>query len=58
MSCLSAIPLYFATAIAEIVSCYRPMPWLVDGIRPTLLDLSGAAVVLAGMAIIVFAPRT
>ncbi len=30
---------------------------LVDGIRPTLWDLLGAAVVLSGMAIIAFAPR-
>lgn len=32
--------------------------WLVDGIRPTLWDSVGAAVSLAGMAIIMFAPRT
>ncbi|KPC50277.1 hypothetical protein WG78_17940 [Amantichitinum ursilacus] len=32
--------------------------WLVDGIRPTLWDGVGAAVSLAGMAIIMFAPRT
>lgn len=31
--------------------------WLVDGIRPTLWDGVGAAVALAGMAIIMLAPR-
>ena len=31
--------------------------WAVDGIRPTLWDALGSAVALAGMAIIVFAPR-
>ncbi len=31
--------------------------WAVDGIRPTPWDLAGAAVVLAGMAIIVWQPR-
>lgn len=33
--------------------------WLrvVDGIRPTSWDMLGAAVALAGMAIIMFAPR-
>jgi small multidrug resistance family-3 protein len=31
--------------------------WLVDGITPTRWDLVGAAVALAGMAIIAFAPR-
>lgn len=32
--------------------------WLVDGIQPTRWDLIGALVALAGMAIIMFAPRT
>lgn len=32
--------------------------WLVDGIRPTLWDGVGATVALAGMAIIMFAPRS
>jgi small multidrug resistance family-3 protein len=32
--------------------------WLVDGVAPTRWDLLGAAVALAGMAIIMFAPRT
>ena len=31
--------------------------WLVDGLRPTAWDLIGAAVMLAGMGIIMFAPR-
>ncbi len=31
--------------------------WAVDGIRPTAWDLTGSAVALAGMAIIIFAPR-
>lgn len=32
--------------------------WAVDGIRPTLWDAVGGSVALAGMAIIMFAPRT
>ena len=31
--------------------------WAVDGIRPTVWDLTGATVTMAGMAIIMFAPR-
>lgn len=31
--------------------------WVVDGVRPTMWDLLGSAVALAGMAIIAFAPR-
>ena len=31
--------------------------WTVDGIRPTVWDLTGATVAIAGMAIIMFAPR-
>jgi small multidrug resistance family-3 protein len=31
--------------------------WAVDGIRPTVWDALGSSVALAGMAIIVFAPR-
>lgn len=31
--------------------------WMVDGIRPTAWDITGAAVALLGMAIIMFAPR-
>lgn len=32
--------------------------WAVDGIRPTVWDLTGASVAIAGMAIILFAPRS
>lgn len=32
--------------------------WLVDGVSPDRWDLVGAAVSLAGMAIIAFAPRS
>jgi len=32
--------------------------WAVDGIRPTVWDLVGAAVALIGMSIIMFAPRS
>lgn len=32
--------------------------WLVDGIQPTSWDFVGALVALAGMAIIMFAPRS
>ena len=31
--------------------------WAIDGVRPTLWDWLGVAVCLAGMAIIMFAPR-
>lgn len=31
--------------------------WLVDGIKPTGWDMVGAGVALAGMGIIMFAPR-
>ena len=31
--------------------------WLIDGIKPTRWDLLGAGLCLAGMAIIMFAPR-
>jgi small multidrug resistance family-3 protein len=31
--------------------------WSVDGIRPTTWDLVGASVAMAGMAIIMFAPK-
>ena len=32
--------------------------WLVDGVRPDRWDVIGAAVTLAGMTIIFFAPRS
>jgi small multidrug resistance family-3 protein len=31
--------------------------WVVDGIKPTMWDMAGAGVALAGMGIIMFAPR-
>jgi len=31
--------------------------WLVDGVRPTRWDVLGACLCLAGMAVIMFAPR-
>lgn len=31
--------------------------WIVDGIKPTSWDITGASVALAGMAIIMFAPN-
>lgn len=40
---------YVATALLWL--------WAVDGIRPTAWDLAGGAVAIAGMAIIMFAPR-
>jgi small multidrug resistance family-3 protein len=40
---------YIAVAIAWL--------WLVDGVRPTVWDLVGVTVVLAGMVIIVLGPR-
>ena len=40
---------YVATALVWL--------WLVDGIKPTLWDISGAGLALAGMAVIVLAPR-
>ncbi|HNW03525.1 MAG TPA: YnfA family protein [Burkholderiaceae bacterium] len=41
---------YVATALVWL--------WLVDGERPHLWDIAGAGVALAGMAIIMFAPRS
>ena len=41
---------YIAVAMAWL--------WAVDGIAPTRWDMVGAGVALAGMAIIVLAPRT
>lgn len=31
--------------------------WAVDGIRPTVWDITGSVVALCGMSIIMFAPR-
>ena len=41
--------IYVATALGWL--------WLIDGIRPTIWDGLGVAVVLVGMALIVFGPR-
>lgn len=41
---------YIATAIFWL--------WAVDGLRPGVWDLAGAALCLAGMAVIMFAPRS
>lgn len=41
--------IYVATALAWL--------WLVDGVRPTALDIAGVAIVLIGMALIAFGPR-
>lgn len=32
--------------------------WLVDGVMPSKWDIIGSAVAIAGMAIIIFAPRS
>jgi small multidrug resistance family-3 protein len=40
---------YVATALAWL--------WLIDGVKPTLWDATGAAVSVLGMAIIMLAPR-
>ena len=40
---------YVATAIVWL--------WAVDGLRPSVWDLVGAAVAILGMSIIMFAPR-
>lgn len=40
---------YVATALIWL--------WLVDGVRPHFWDVAGSAVAVAGMAIIMFAPR-
>lgn len=40
---------YIGTALAWL--------WAVDGVRPTRWDLLGVALCLAGMAVIMFAPR-
>ena len=40
---------YIGTALAWL--------WAVDGARPTRWDIAGVALCLAGMAVIMFAPR-
>ncbi|MDE3243648.1 MAG: YnfA family protein [Nitrospirota bacterium] len=41
---------YIATAVAWL--------WIVDGVRPTVWDVTGSVVAILGMAIIMFAPRS
>lgn len=108
MPALKTLFIFLLTALAEIVGCYLPYLWLVqgksiwllvpaacslalfawlltlhptaagrvyaayggvyictaifwlwaaDGIRPSVWDVTGAAVALAGMSIIMFAPK-
>lgn len=40
---------YVATALVWL--------WVVDGVRPTVWDVTGSVVAVTGMAIIMFAPR-
>ena len=57
MQVVTTLALFLATALAEILGCYLPWLWAVDGIRPGPWDWLGVAVTLCGMAIIAFAPR-
>jgi small multidrug resistance family-3 protein len=41
---------YIATALLWL--------WLVDGVRPHVWDVVGAALAIVGMSVIMFAPRT
>lgn len=41
--------IYIAVAIVWL--------WLVDGVRPTIWDMTGVTIAVAGMAVIVFQPR-
>ncbi|MWL90240.1 YnfA family protein [Cupriavidus sp. SW-Y-13] len=41
--------IYIAVAIAWL--------WLVDGVRPSVWDVTGVTIAVAGMAVIVFQPR-
>jgi len=41
---------YVATAIAWL--------WFIDGVRPTLWDITGACVAISGMTLIMFGPRS
>jgi small multidrug resistance family-3 protein len=40
---------YVATAVLWL--------WLIDGVRPTAWDLTGSAIAVLGMGIIMFAPK-
>jgi len=48
---LSALGLFAVTAAAAIAWL-----WGIEGLRPTTWDLAGAAIALAGMALIVLQP--
>ena len=69
---LATAALFVLTAVMEILGCYLPYLWLrgkagawvllpaalaLDGVRPTPWDLTGSAVALAGMLIIVWGWR-
>ncbi|KAI3593988.1 UPF0060 membrane protein YnfA [Cupriavidus sp. U2] len=41
--------IYIAVAIVWL--------WLVDGVRPSIWDMTGVTIAVAGMAVIVFQPR-
>ncbi|MCA3184514.1 MULTISPECIES: YnfA family protein [unclassified Cupriavidus] len=41
--------IYIAVAIVWL--------WLVDGVRPSVWDMTGVTIAIAGMAVIVFQPR-
>ncbi len=41
--------IYIAVAIVWL--------WLVDGVRPSVWDMTGVTIAVAGMAVIVFQPR-
>ena len=51
MELAKTFALFVVTAVAEIVGCYLPYLWL-------RWDLLGAAVAIAGMAIIMLGPRS
>ena len=49
--------LFVATALAEIVVCYLPDLWLREGKSSLLLIPAAGSLALAGMAVIMAAPR-
>jgi small multidrug resistance family-3 protein len=59
---LRSILLFALAALAEIVGVFvaGSLAWgmAVDGFRPDRYDLLGAALCLAGVAVIMYAPRT
>ena len=56
MAVLRSILLFAVAALAEIGSLAWGMA--VDGFRPNRYDLAGAVLCLAGVAVIMYAPRT